>query len=68
MTRPEDQDVRPACERCGSTLTPIVYGYPTHETFEAADRGEVVLGGCLTWEGRPRAVCRTCEENEVAGG
>jgi hypothetical protein len=27
-------------------MVPIVYGYPTPETFESAERGEVVIGGC----------------------
>ncbi len=34
------------CPSCGARSIPIVYGYPLPETFEAADRGEVVLGGC----------------------
>jgi hypothetical protein len=25
----------------------VVYGYPAAETFEAAERGEVTLGGCM---------------------
>jgi hypothetical protein len=37
----------PACPECGSNeyVVPIVYGYPSEELFEAADRGEVCLGG-----------------------
>jgi hypothetical protein len=37
----------PACPECGSreNVIPIVYGYPSDELFEAADRGEVELGG-----------------------
>lgn len=29
------------------TAVPIAYGYPSSELFEAAERGEVVLGGCV---------------------
>ncbi len=36
----------PTCPRCGSASIPIVYGLPSGELFEAADRGEVALGGC----------------------
>ncbi len=28
-------------------IAPIVYGYPLPETFEAADRGDVTIGGCM---------------------
>lgn len=37
----------PACPQCGSdeNVLPIVYGYPSEELFEAAERGEVALGG-----------------------
>jgi hypothetical protein len=27
-------------------VIPIVYGFPSHEGFKRADRGEVYLGGC----------------------
>jgi len=37
----------PACPQCGSdeNVIPIVYGYPSEELCEAADRGDVELGG-----------------------
>jgi hypothetical protein len=37
----------PACPQCDSSenVIPIVYGYPSEELFEAAERGEVSLGG-----------------------
>lgn len=56
-----DNHRRPACTRCGLTLTPIAYGYPDPELFEAAERGEVVLGGCLTFVGQPTTRCSRCE-------
>lgn len=35
------------CPKCKSDRTaPILYGYPSHEAFEAAERGEILLGGC----------------------
>lgn len=68
METPEEQEERALCERCGATLTPVVYGYPTYETFEAAARGEVVLGGCVRWQGQPRQLCRSCRDGEAARG
>ena len=37
----------PLCPRCGSASREVVFGLPGPELFEAADRGEVVLGGCM---------------------
>jgi hypothetical protein len=35
------------CPRCGSRdVVPILYGYPPDEWFEAAERGELIIGGC----------------------
>lgn len=50
-----------ACPSCSSTdARRIVYGYPTAETFEAAERGEIELGGCVIGEESPDYVCRGC--------
>ena len=49
------------CPACGSAdRVPIVYGYPTHETAERAERGEVALGGCLIHDLNPRWRCKAC--------
>ena len=49
------------CPRCGSTdAIRIAYGYPTAETFEAAEREEVRLGGCVIWPEAPDYECRAC--------
>lgn len=37
-------------------VLPIVYGLPTPETFQAARRGEVYLGGCVVYDNAPRWV------------
>ncbi|MBR0403338.1 hypothetical protein IJI55_02190 [Candidatus Saccharibacteria bacterium] len=34
------------CPKCGTNLVDIVYGEPSFEIFERADRKEVKLGGC----------------------
>lgn len=45
---------------CGGRLVPITYGYPGHEMWEAADRGEIVLGGCVVFDEQPTARCSAC--------
>ena len=40
------------CPKCRSGRTaPILYGYPSHEAFEAEERGELILGGCEMIDG-----------------
>ncbi len=49
------------CPDCGRrSATPIGYGYPSHEMFEAAERGELVLGGCLVEPASPIWCCARC--------
>jgi hypothetical protein len=47
----------PACPRCGSRAVPILRGYPSPAAFEAAERGEVVLGGCVITGDDPHFAC-----------
>jgi DNA-directed RNA polymerase subunit RPC12/RpoP len=52
-----------ACPRCGSRdVIPILYGYPLPETMEAAERGEIELGGCCVTGNDPTLKCRACGE------
>ena len=52
----------PACPQCQRNDTvPIMYGLPSHEGFEAAERGEVVIGGCVVEPDNPRWACPACE-------
>ncbi|MCA1834617.1 MAG: hypothetical protein LC750_18125 [Actinobacteria bacterium] len=49
------------CPRCGSSdVGRIVYGDPAPATVDAADRGEVQLGGCMVGPGQPSHWCRAC--------
>ena len=42
------------CPKCKSDRTvPILYGYPSHEAFEAEERGDLILGGCEMIDGMP---------------
>ena len=45
------------CPECGEVGVRVVYGGPTPEMVEAADRGEVALGGCTVDPGVPSHVC-----------
>lgn len=48
------------CPYCGGKLLPIVYGEPGPELFEKADRGEVILGGCIVSGFDPQKECSEC--------
>lgn len=52
------------CPHCGAPLklVPLVFGYPTDETFERARRGQVALGGCLVGDDEPAWACSICQE------
>jgi hypothetical protein len=38
----------------------ISYGYPSGEMFEAYERGEIILGGCVMSRSSPTSRCRRC--------
>ena len=49
----------PACPKCGSEqVLPIAYGLPGPEMWEMANRGEIVLGGCVV--DSPQWSCQAC--------
>ena len=39
----------------------ILYGMPTYEAFEASERGEIALGGCVIGENDPERRFLKCE-------
>ena len=45
---------------CGGEGVEIVYGLPGLELAEAAERGEVTLGGCVIEDDDPDRQCRVC--------
>lgn len=58
----EGTSSRPTCPKCGSkTIVPIMYGLPTEEAAEEAERGKIALGGCCISEDSPQWHCRDCE-------
>lgn len=51
-----------ACPNCGSgEVLPIEYGYPGLEMGEAAERGEIVPGGCLVNDIDRAWHCQRCD-------
>lgn len=61
--QPADPGVIPAsaCPGCGGTgSVPILFGMPARASFEAAKRGELVLGGCVVSDGAPTRACPDC--------
>lgn len=51
----------PKCLQCGSDgVVPIAYGFPGREMWEAEERGELALGGCVITGDDPRWQCRRC--------
>lgn len=50
------------CPECKQkTGVNIVYGYPSAELFEAANRDEVALGGCIIDNEQPDRCCISCK-------
>jgi len=48
------------CSRCVGSTFPIAYGFPDADLFDAAERGEVELAGCIMPDMPPTRRCRTC--------
>lgn len=59
------------CKGCGAPITPVIYGYPSHELMEKAQRGEVRLGGCVVPFGPERRLndsfCGSCNWARIFG-
>lgn len=60
------------CPNCAAMVRPlrIAYGMPGHELFEAAERGELVLGGCVIggYDPMPSHRCPACAADLVRVG
>lgn len=63
MTSPGPDRDDDTCPRCGGRTIPIAYGYPGPGMFEAADRGEIALGGCCIDAEDPTRRCTACGES-----
>jgi rubrerythrin len=61
--RPTTHDRTPLkrCPVCGASAgVPVAYGHPDEELKQAAERGEVVLGGCHVERDPPSWHCTRC--------
>jgi hypothetical protein len=56
------------CPACGSRIIPVVYGMPDIGLVEAADRGEVEIGGCIVNPEMPTHVCTGEPAHSLRGG
>ena len=48
------------CPTCPRQMLPVLYGYPSGDMFDAAERGLIILGGCMPGEARYR--CPSCDD------
>ena len=49
------------CPACGSDgMLPILRGFPSPESVAAAERGELLLGGCMVSDNDPTHGCPVC--------
>ena len=46
-------------------MLPIIFGYPMAELREAAERGEVALGGCVVSGEDPTHRCAACGQDVI---
>ena len=58
----QDPEAPNLCPNCDSDkVIPIVYGFPTEETFERERNGELITGGCTIYDGlSPKWHCKRC--------
>jgi hypothetical protein len=47
MTWKAERHLGEVCEACGGDVLPVLYGMPGPEMWEADERGEIILGGCM---------------------
>jgi len=57
LGQPVSIDLPPACPTCSAAAVPILYGLPVSEAVDAAERGLLVLGGCIVADDSPQWRC-----------
>jgi len=61
MSEPIGVQVGRVCPECGrEDSVPLLWGLPDFETMRLAERGQVVLGGCMVMGEDPAFACRSC--------
>ena len=60
--------MRPRCPACGADdVVPVVYGFPSADMLDAAERGEIVLGGCVVDPDSPGIIAPAGVSDAQAG-
>ena len=49
------------CPDCGGELIPILWGYPSSDMLQKAEREEIFLGGCCLPPNSPNYHCKNCD-------
>lgn len=49
------------CTVCRGKAVPICYGFPSGAMVKAAERGVIILGGCIIDAGNPSYWCESCD-------
>ena len=61
MSEPIGVQVGRVCPECGrEDSVPLLWGLPDFEAMSLAERGQVVLGGCMVMGEDPAFACRSC--------
>ncbi len=50
---------------CKGKVLPIIYGEPTPKCVKKAARGEIIIGGCIIYQGLPRWRCQSCDTDFI---
>jgi hypothetical protein len=59
-------DTSSKCPACGSAkVLQIIYGKPTRETMQRAERQEIKLGGCIVTGEDPNRFCDSCHHRWI---
>lgn len=53
-------DAKSTCQACGGKLIPIIYGLPSPAMFRAAQKDQIILGGCVETSNNPHWKCQGC--------
>ena len=50
------------CPKCNNIMKQYVYGFPTPDLMDKADKGEIILAGCTADLFEPSHYCQECQE------
>lgn len=62
---PRKKTRRPRCPGCTDPLVPLVFGMPGPGLEGRAERGEVILAGCMVPRRAPTHRCPDCDRDFI---